>query len=135
MMTPGGMSTDNASARRLVADERSRIEAALADLDAAVLAEAELVSQQAGDAADSGTAAAAAVARTVGDSLRGRLREADRAEQRIDAGTYGLSVDSGAPIPPARLAVDPLAERTVAEQNALNRGNSAPARTRQEPTP
>jgi DnaK suppressor protein len=113
---------DNRKARDLVANERARIEAALADLDAAVVAEAELQSQQAGDASDSGTQASAVVAMTVGEGLRGRLREADRAAQRIDAGTYGLSVDSGAPIPAARLAVDPLAERTVEEQTALDRG-------------
>jgi DnaK suppressor protein len=57
----------------------------------------------------------------VGDGLRGRLLEADRAAKRIDAGTYGLSVESGAPIPPARLEADPLAERTVDEQAALDR--------------
>ena len=34
-------------------------------------------------------------------------------------GTYGRSVDSGAPIPDARLEVEPLAERTVEEQTLL----------------
>ena len=120
-MTPGGPSIGDTSARRLVAEERARIEAALADLDGAARAETELQSQQPGDASESGTGAAAAVAMTVGDGLRGRLREADRAVQRIDAGTYGRSVESGAPIPRARLAADPLAERTVEEQAALDR--------------
>jgi DnaK suppressor protein len=31
-------------------------------------------------------------------------------------GTYGRSVQSGLPIPDERLAVEPLAERTVEEQ-------------------
>jgi DnaK suppressor protein len=121
-------------ARRLVARERARIEAALMDLDAAALAEAELVSQQAGDAAESGTAVATAVARIIGDGLRVRLREASRAEQRLSAGTYGRSIDSGLPIPLARLAANPFAERTVEEQAALDRlakARSAQSRARQ----
>jgi DnaK suppressor protein len=125
MTTTVGNSMNDTKARGLVADERARIEAALADLDAAALAEADLLSQQAGDASESGSAVAAAVARTIGDGLRGRLREAERAEQRIEAGTYGLSVDSGARIPSARLMADPLAERTVEEQAELDRARRA----------
>ena len=131
MTAAGGVAMDNRRARELVARERARIEAALADLDAAALAEADLLSQQAGDTAESGTGSAA-VARTVGDGLRGRLRAADRAAQRIEAGTYGRSVDSDAQIPLARLEADPLAERTVAEQDALDRGNGV-GTVRQEP--
>jgi DnaK suppressor protein len=114
--------------RRLVATERARIQSALADLDDAVRDEGELQSQQAGDTSESGTEVAEeAVAMAVGEHLRARLREADRADKRIDAGTFGLSVDSGAPIPPERLAADPLAERTVEEQRALEqRGGAAP---------
>ena len=116
------MKTPDDTPRRRVADERARIEAALADLDGAVRAEGDLQSQQAGDTSESGTEVAAeGVAMAIGDGLRGRLLEADRAAQRIDAGTYGLSVESGASIPPARLAADPLAERTVDEQTALDR--------------
>ncbi len=118
-------------ARRLVARERARIEAALLDLDAAALAEAELVSQQAGDAAESSTAVATAVARIIGDGLRVRLREASRAEQRLAAGTYGRSVDSGLPIPLARLAANPFAERTVEEQAAVDRASRARTAMRQ----
>ena len=115
------MTTDPEHARRLVAAERARIESRLADLDGAVHSEADLASQQAGDTRESGTEMAAeAVAMALGDGLRGRLLEADRAARRIDAGTYGLSVDSGAPIPAARLAADPLAERTVDEQAAID---------------
>jgi DnaK suppressor protein len=134
MTTTRDTKRGDAIARRLVARERARIEAALEDLDGAALAEAELVSQQSGDAAESGTAVAASVARIIGDGLRVRLREAHRAEQRLAAGTYGLSVDSGLPIPLARLAANPFAERTVEEQGALDRvtrARSALQRTRQ----
>lgn len=48
-------------------------------------------------------------------SLRDRLAALDRAEQRLNDGTYGLSVRSGRPIPDARLEADPAAELTVEE--------------------
>jgi DnaK suppressor protein len=38
-----------------------------------------------------------------------------RAEQRVEAGTYGLSVRSGQRIPDDRLDADPTAELTVEE--------------------
>ena len=122
MTGTGGSSMDVLRARRLVAAERTLVESALADIDGAIRAEGELQSQQAGDTSESGTEVAAeAVAMAVGDGLRRRLLEADRAAQRLDAGTYGRSVESGVPIPPDRLAADPLAERTVDEQAALDR--------------
>jgi DnaK suppressor protein len=121
MTGTSGEPVDATRERSLVAAERARIESALADLDGAVRAQGDLASQQRGDTRESGSEMAAeAVAMAVADGLRGRLEEADRAAQRIDAGTYGRSVESGAPIPPARLAADPLAERTVDEQAALD---------------
>jgi DnaK suppressor protein len=42
---------------------------------------------------------------------RGRLREVEQALQRIDAGRYGLSEASGAPIPFERLLAVPWARR------------------------
>jgi DnaK suppressor protein len=47
--------------------------------------------------------------------LEGHLAAIDRAERRIEAGTYGYSVRSGALIPDNRLEVDPSAELTVEE--------------------
>jgi DnaK suppressor protein len=44
------------------------------------------------------------------------LAAVERAEARIDAGTYGLSVESGEPIPDERLETIPTAERTAEEQ-------------------
>jgi DnaK suppressor protein len=129
MTTHRSTRTGGSRARDLVAHERARIESALADLDGTLRAEGELQSQQAGDTSASGTELAAeAVAMALGDGLRGRLLEADRAARRIDAGTYGKSVESGDPIPPGRLAADPLAERTVDEQAALDRRGGVAAR-------
>lgn len=51
-------------------------------------------------------------------NLRDRLSALDRAEQRLDNGTYGRSVRSGVPIPDARLEADPAAELTVEEASA-----------------
>lgn len=48
-------------------------------------------------------------------SLREQLAALDRAQRRIADGSYGLSIESGVPIPDARLEVDPAAELTVEE--------------------
>jgi DnaK suppressor protein len=50
------------------------------------------------------------------DRLRDELMAIERAERRIEEGTYGKSVESGDEIPDARLEAIPWAERTAAEQ-------------------
>lgn len=52
--------------------------------------------------------------------LRDQLAAVERAEERLAAGTYGLSVESGQPIPDERLEARPTAELTVEEERALN---------------
>jgi DnaK suppressor protein len=47
--------------------------------------------------------------------LQRRLEAVERAEERLAAGTYGLSVRSGEPIPDGRLEAEPTAELTVDE--------------------
>lgn len=49
--------------------------------------------------------------------LKDRLAAVERAEERLAAGTYGLSIRSGETIPDARLEANPTAELTVAEQD------------------
>lgn len=49
------------------------------------------------------------------ENLRSRLAAIERAEARLEAGTYGLSVRSGKPIPDERLEAFPTAELTVEE--------------------
>jgi len=56
------------------------------------------------------------------DDLKAQLDAVERAEQRLEAGTYGLSVESGEPIPDVRLEIYPTAELTVEEEEA--RGGS-----------
>ncbi|MGZ4418551.1 MAG: TraR/DksA family transcriptional regulator [Gaiellaceae bacterium] len=56
------------------------------------------------------------------DELRLELAAIERAERRLADGTYGLSVESGEPIPDERLEVMPAAERTAEEQARFERG-------------
>ena len=46
----------------------------------------------------------------------------ERAEARLADGTYGRSVETGAPIPDARLEALPTAERTVEEEQRAGAG-------------
>ena len=50
--------------------------------------------------------------------IEAQLAAVERAEQRLEAGTYGLSVESGEPIPDERLEISPAAELTVEEERA-----------------
>lgn len=50
------------------------------------------------------------------EDLRDQLAAVERAESRLAAGTYGLSVESGQPIPDERLEAFPTAERTTEEE-------------------
>jgi DnaK suppressor protein len=52
------------------------------------------------------------------EDLREQLAAVERAEQRLAAGTYGLSVRSGRPIPDERLEALPTAELTADEERA-----------------
>jgi len=63
--------------------------------------------------------------------LRRQLAAVERAEQRLTAGMYGLSVESGRPIPDERLEALPTAERTVEEEAGSTRhqGTSRVARS------
>ena len=122
-LDPGGVgegSMDTQRARELVARERQRVESALAELDADVISDTEVEAQQTGetDAAEELVSQMTEIA--LEEDLRRRLAAVERAEGRIEAGTYGRSVESGAIIPDERLESQPLAERTVEEQRAVD---------------
>ena len=55
------------------------------------------------------------------EQLMNELAAVERAEARLEAGTYGLSVESGEPIPDGRLEAVPTAERTVEEEERFRR--------------
>ena len=58
----------------------------------------------------------------IAERLRAELEAVERAEQRLAEGKYGLSVESGEPIPDGRLEAVPWAERTAEEQERYERG-------------
>ena len=104
---------DPARARELLAGGRARIERSLAHLAHEDSGEpsdeedpANLASDLYEDELDEGLA----------DDLREELAAVERAEARLSAGTYGLSIESGSPIPDERLEALPTAERTVEEE-------------------
>jgi DnaK suppressor protein len=107
----GGMDAERA--RELLAAERTRIERAIAQLRHAD-------SGEVGDIADPGNLGSELyqdeLDQGLADELREKLAAVERAEARLAAGTYGLSVVSGKPIPDERLEAIPTAERTVEEE-------------------
>ena len=102
-------------ARELLAAERTRIERSLAHTGhqddgepADELDPANPASDLYQDELDEGRA----------DDLRDQLAALERAEERLAAGTYGVSIVSGEPIPDERLEAIPTAERTADEERA-----------------
>ena len=51
--------------------------------------------------------------------LEEELAAIERAERRLEVGSYGISIESGRPIPDERLEAIPWAERTKEEQERL----------------
>jgi DnaK suppressor protein len=113
---------DEARARELLQQERTRVEGLLGELEHAQ-EEGKEAASEVGDMADPAeplTEEEGAEAVAVG--LRARLAAVQRAEARVEAGTYGRSVKSGTPIPDERLEADPAAELTVEEEVQEERG-------------
>jgi DnaK suppressor protein len=112
------MDTDRA--RTLLAGERARVERELARVLPPPDDELAHTDQHPGDYGtelfererDEGFA----------DQLHEELAAIERAERRLADGTYGLSVESGAPIPDERLEAAPTAERTIEEERRRERG-------------
>jgi DnaK suppressor protein len=103
-------------ARELLAAERRRLERALAKRSHQEDGEesdpffnpANLATDLYQDEFDEGLA----------EDLRAQVAALERAERRLAAGTYGLSIESGRPISDARLEAVPTAELTVEEERA-----------------
>jgi DnaK suppressor protein len=102
-------------ARELLAAERRRLERALA----------QRARQDDGEEADGQHASNLAadlyqeeLDEGLADDLRAQLAALERAEQRLAARTYGLSIQSGQPISDGRLEALPTAELTAEEERA-----------------
>jgi DnaK suppressor protein len=107
---------DNDRARALLEAERARVEGLLTDATNAGREDREAENERGGgfdDSAESLTAEGTDDAIAAG--LRRRLDAIQRAERRLQEGTFGLSVRSGLPISDERLEADPVAELTAAE--------------------
>ncbi len=63
---------------------------------------------------------------TIAEQIQQRLEIVDRALQKVEEGTYGLSDVSGEPIPRGRLEAVPEAIRTVEEQQQFERERRPP---------
>lgn len=106
-----------ARAQQLLAQERERIEQALAALDGPLEGNARVEPNDLDDEGlyqdeyDEGRR----------HGLQQDLAALERAEARLAEGTYGRSIESGDPIPDGRLEARPTAERTVAEEERLGR--------------
>ena len=105
-------------ARELLARERSRIEQSLAALSPAGDGDDRL---EPGDEDSEDLYQDEFDAGRRQDLLE-ELAAVERAEARLADGTYGLSIESGKPIPDGRLEARPTAERTVEEEDRFRRG-------------
>jgi len=111
---------DPERARELLAAERERIEQAIAALGQAGVEAGE--EQTEPNDRDSEDLYQHEFDAGLAEDLANQLAALERAEARLQAGIYGLSTESGDPIPDARLEAVPTAERTLSEQELRDRG-------------
>ena len=106
-------------ARELLARERARVESSLAGLQRNLQGEKAEIETATDPADDAELIEEEQVDDALAAQLRRELEAIERAEARVGEGTYGLSVESGEPIPAERLEAIPWAERTAAEEERL----------------
>ena len=104
---------DEAHARELLRGERERIESSLADLDRVRGSELDEIQTSTDPADDAELIEEEEVDDALVVQLRAELEAIERAEKRLEDGTYGFSVESGEAIP--------WAERTPEEQQRYER--------------
>ena len=107
---------DEARARELLERERERIEAELAGLERGRKQEIAAIQDESSAEGDAGLIENETVDEALTHSLKQKLEAIERAEKRLEKGTYGFSIESGEPIPAKRLEAVPWAERTKDEQ-------------------
>jgi len=114
---------DQDRARSLLIAERDEVRGLLKGTEAA--GQDDRVAEVETEAEDNADAALALTEEgeddALAESLRDRLEAIERALHRLDDGSYGRSVRSGAPIPDERLEADPAAELTIEEARADER--------------
>jgi RNA polymerase-binding transcription factor len=106
-------------AEELLKAERARVEGLLDAVKDDSQSDRSAANDQ-GDMSDSSeTLVSEGTDDAVANALTQRLAAIERAEQRLAAGTYGRSIESGDVIPDERLEADPAAELTVDEAERL----------------
>lgn len=106
---------DDGRAKELLGTERLRVERLLAATEEDGTAD-RTAANEPGDMFDSAEPLTKeGTDESVQTELGERLAAIERAEKRLEEGTYGFSVRSGQPIPDDRLEADPAAELTVEE--------------------
>ncbi|MEU8176491.1 hypothetical protein AB0C14_26770 [Microbispora hainanensis] len=107
---------DPTRAHELIERERERIEELLTYSAAVRAADLEAAADATTSLFDSASPLAQELLDdAVAERLGARLAALDRARERLRAGTYGVSLRSGRPIPDERLEADPAAELLVDE--------------------
>ncbi len=107
---------DEDRARELLTSARERIESSLADHRRVRASEVDEVDVDP-DPEDQGEEIEQEqVDDALIEQLEAELAAVERAEARLAEGSYGLSIESGEPIPAERLEAVPWAELTVEEQ-------------------
>jgi DnaK suppressor protein len=101
---------DPERARTRLAEEKARIERELDEHRTRAADEPEDSGDQANELEQASTDSA------LTEDLRQTLEAIERAEERLESGTYGKSVVTGEPIPDGRLEVIPWADRNVDEE-------------------
>ncbi|MGH2955706.1 MAG: TraR/DksA family transcriptional regulator [Solirubrobacterales bacterium] len=117
---------DEDRARELLRSERERVEGALADLERVRAGELSEIQVSTDPAEDAELIEEGAIDEALEGRLRAQLEAIERAERRLEEASYGLSVESGEPIPRQRLEAIPWAERTAKEQEAYERTHGRP---------
>ena len=107
----GYQKPDPEQARKRLAEEKERVKGELAEHEQPdTSGEPEDSGDEANDLEQASTDSAFV------EDLKRTLEEIEKAEARLDDGTYGKSVVSGDPIPDERLEASPTAELTIEEQ-------------------
>jgi DnaK suppressor protein len=112
---------DEARARELLQRERERLESSLSDQQRVRGSENEQRADEQNPEDDAEVIESEEVDDALTEQVRAELEAVERAEKRLEEGSYGLSIESGEPIPAERLEAIPWAERTPSEQQEFER--------------
>jgi DnaK suppressor protein len=106
---------DDKKARELIDAEKARVKGLLGETENDAASDRDTANEEFPYDEPAETLTSEEGDDAVAEGLRDRLAALERADQRLEAGTYGVSVRSGAKIPDERLEADPAADLTVEE--------------------